>query len=134
VSLFATERVPSTVAIDGVVVTDVVSRSLGVRLSETASGYQRMWWKTAHQALKAAVGDDWRRHPYVYASTPSAYRVAHVQPADFSILTVHFAVGVAGLAELISQPGLVAFVSIDRTPVGLWVSRSNTCRDRPSRV
>jgi hypothetical protein len=37
-----------------------------------------------------------------------------VEPADFSMLTVHFTVGVAGLAGLISRPGLVAFVSIDR--------------------
>jgi hypothetical protein len=42
VTLSQTERVPSPVAIDGVVVIDVVSRSLGVRLSETASGYQRL--------------------------------------------------------------------------------------------
>jgi hypothetical protein len=41
VTLSQTEKLPAPVAIDGVVVTDVVARSLGVRLSETASGYQR---------------------------------------------------------------------------------------------
>ena len=54
-SLLQTEKLPSPIAVDGVVVTDVVARSLGVRLSETANGYQRLWWKQAHQALKAAV-------------------------------------------------------------------------------
>ena len=58
-TLFATERVPQPYAIDAVVVADVLSRTLGVRLSETASGYQKMWWKTAHTALKAAVENGW---------------------------------------------------------------------------
>jgi hypothetical protein len=95
------------------VVTDVVSRTLGVRLSERASGYERLWWKTAFQALKAAVEDGWRRHPFVWASTPSVYQVAHVEPADFSMLQVHFPVGVAALAELISRPGRYAIVVVD---------------------
>jgi hypothetical protein len=77
VSLSQTERLPSPVAIDGVVVTDIATRSLGVRLSETASGYQRLWWKTAHQQLKAAVENGWANHPFVWASTSSAYQVAH---------------------------------------------------------
>ena len=113
-SLYATEKLPQPFAIDAVVVTDVASRSLGARLSETASGYQRMWWKTAHQSLKAAVEDGWRNHPFVWASTPNADRVAHVEPADFSMLTVHFPVGVAGYAELISRPGLYAIAVVDR--------------------
>lgn len=47
-SLLQTEKLPAPIAIDGVVVADVVARTLGVRLSETASGYQRLWWKQAH--------------------------------------------------------------------------------------
>jgi hypothetical protein len=43
VSLYATEKVPQPIAIDGVVVSDVLARSLGVRLGERASGYERMW-------------------------------------------------------------------------------------------
>ena len=85
-----------------------------MRLPETASGYQQLWWRQAHQQLKAAVETGWRDHPYVYASTPSAYQVAHVQPADFSMLTVHFPVGTAGFSELISKPGLYAIVTVDR--------------------
>lgn len=113
-TLSQTEKLPAPVAIDGVVVTDVTARSLGVRLPETANGYTRLWWKTAHQQLKAAKGDGWATHPYVWASTPSAHQVAHVQPADFSMLTVHFPVGTAGFSELISRPGLYAIATVDR--------------------
>jgi hypothetical protein len=113
-SLLQTEKLPSPVAIDGVVVADVIARSLGVRLSELASGYERLWWKQAHQALKAAKESGWASHPYVYANTPSAYQVAHVQPADYSMLTVHFPVGTGGFSELISKPGLYAIAVIDR--------------------
>jgi hypothetical protein len=114
VSLYATERLRDPFALDAVVVNDPTARNLGVRLHETASGYQRMWWKQAHQQLKAAVEDGWRSHPFVWASTPGADRVAHVEPADFSTLTVHFPVGVSGYAELISRPGLRAICTVDR--------------------
>jgi hypothetical protein len=114
VSLYQTEKLPAPAALDAVVVSDITTRSLGVRLSETASGYQRLWWKTAHQQLKAAVESGWARHPFVWASTPSAYQVAYVHPADFSLLTVHFPVGTAGFSELISRPGLYAIVTVDR--------------------
>jgi hypothetical protein len=53
-------------------------------------------------------------HPYVYASAPGAYQVAHVEPADFQTLQVSFAPGVAAYAELISRPGLYAIVTVDR--------------------
>ena len=86
-----------------------------MRLPETASGYQRLWWRTAHQALRAAVESGWARHPFVWASTPTAYQVAHVQPADFAMLTVHFPVGVAGFSELISRLGLYAVATVDRS-------------------
>jgi hypothetical protein len=114
VSLSQTEKVPAPAALDGVVVSDITTRSLGVRLPETASGYQRLWWKQAHQQLKAAVEDGWSRHPYVWASTPSAYRAVHVQPADFAMLQVTFPVGTAGYSELISRPGLYAIATVDR--------------------
>lgn len=85
-SLLATEKLPQPYAIDCVVERDVTARTLGVRLPETASGYQRLWWKTAYQQLKAAVEDGWRRHPHVWASTPTAYQVVTAEPADFSML------------------------------------------------
>ena len=122
-SIYQTETLPQPIAIDGVVVSDVASRSLGVRLGERASGYQRLWWKTAHQALKAAMEDGWgsqslegwrRSDPYVWASTSTASRVAPVLPADFSMLQVTFPVGTAGFGELISKPGLYALATVDR--------------------
>lgn len=102
-SLYAREKLPQPLAVNGVVVTDVLARTLGVRLSELANGYSRMWWKTAHTALKAAAENGWSNHPFVWASIPGARQVAHVQPADFSMLSVHFPVGTAGFAELISR-------------------------------
>jgi hypothetical protein len=123
VSLFATERLPQPIAIDGVVVSDVLARSLGVRLGERASGYERMWWKTAWQALKSAMEDGWGsqsleayRHSdrHVWASTSTAYRVVPVLPADFLMLQVTFPVGTAGFSELISKPGLYAIATVDR--------------------
>ena len=123
-TLFKTEKVPEPIAIDGVVVSDVAARSLGVRVSERASGYEKLWWKTAWQALKAAMEDGWGSRslpayrssdPYVWASTSSAYRVVPVLPADFSMLQVTFPVGTAGFSELISKPGLYAIATVDRS-------------------
>jgi hypothetical protein len=114
VSLYATEKLPTPLAVDGVVVTDVLARTLGVRLSELANGYSRMWWRTAHTALKAAVENGWANHPFVWAAIPGARQVAHLQPADFLMLSVHFPVGTAGISELISRPGLAAIATIDR--------------------
>lgn len=113
-SLFATERVPQPFAVDGVVTNDLPSRSLGVRLSETASGYERLWWKQAWLQLKAAVEDGWRKHPHVRASAPGARDVAIVHPGDFQTLVVNFPPGVTAYTELISRPGLVAIVTVDR--------------------
>ena len=112
-TLLQTERLPSPTAIDDVVVTDVATRSLGVRLSELSSGYEKMWWKTAHQALRSAKESGWNSHPFVWASTPSAYQVAHVQPSDFQMLQVTFPTGTP-FGELISKPGLYAIAVIDR--------------------
>lgn len=59
-SLFATERVPQPVVMTGVVGRDLPARTLTVRLSELASGYERLHWKTAHQALRRAEETGWR--------------------------------------------------------------------------
>ena len=83
-TLYATERLRNPYALDGVVVNDLPLRSLSVRLPDTASGYQRLWWKQAWLQLRATVEDGWQNHPFVWASTPSAYQVAHVQPGGFS--------------------------------------------------
>jgi hypothetical protein len=51
VTLYATETVPSPLVLEAVVITDPSTRSVAVRLPETAGGGSRMWWKTAHTAL-----------------------------------------------------------------------------------
>jgi hypothetical protein len=113
VSLFQTETVPSPLVLEAVVITDVLARSVAVRLSENAGGYQKLWWRTAHTALKGAVENGWQNHPFVWASTPSASDVVHMQPADFLMLTAQFPVGTAGFSELVGRP-IYALVSIDR--------------------
>ena len=112
-SLFQTETVPQPLVLEAVVITDALARSLAVRLSENAGGYQKLWWKTAHTALKAAVENGWANHPFVWASTPSVSDVVHVQPADFGMLSATFPVGTAGFSELVSQP-VYALATIDR--------------------
>jgi hypothetical protein len=100
VSLFATERLPQPFAVDGVVTNDLPSRSLGVRLSETASGYERLWWKQAWLQLKAGWEDGWRNHGHVRAGAFGDREIAIVHPGDFQ--------------SLVSRPGLVAVATIDR--------------------
>ena len=82
-TLFQTETVPSPLVLEGVVITDALARSVAVRLPTTTGGGDRLWWRTAHTAMAAAVEDGWRNHPYVWASTPSVFDAVHVQPADF---------------------------------------------------
>lgn len=112
-TLFQTETVPSPLVLEGVVITDALARSAAVRLPTTTGGGDRLWWRTAHTAMAAAVEDGWRNHPYVWASTPSVFDAVHVQPADFLMLTATFPVGTAGFSELISRP-VYALVTIDR--------------------
>ena len=112
-TLFQTETIPSPLVLEGVVITDVLARSVAVRLPTTAGGGYRMWWRTAHTAMKAAVENGWANHRYVWASTPSVSDAVHMQPADFLMLSATFPIGVAGFSELISKP-VYALVSIDR--------------------
>jgi hypothetical protein len=93
VSLQTTEVLPQPFVVDAVVIADPSARSLAVRLGENASGSQKMWWRVAHTALRTAKEngwgnassyEDWRRsNPIVWANTPRADRVAHVEPAEF---------------------------------------------------
>jgi hypothetical protein len=115
VSLFATERVPQPVVVLGVVDRDLASRSLLVRPSELASGYERLHWRTGHQALRKAQEEGWRYGGSVYASAPGAFQVANVLPGDFLSLVVHFPSGVQAFSQLVGKPGLFAWVSVDRS-------------------
>ena len=114
-SLFATEKVPQPVAITGVVDRDLPSRSLSVRPSELSSGYEKLNWRTAHQALVQAQETGWRSGGMVYASAPGAFQFAHVLPGPFLSLVVHFPSGEQAFSRLIGRPNLYAFVSVDRS-------------------
>jgi hypothetical protein len=115
VSLFATEKLPQPVVITGVVDRDLPSRSLSVRPSELSSGYEKLNWRTAHQALVQAQETGWRSGGTVYASAPGAFQVAHVLPGPYLSLEVHFPSGVEAFSQLVRKPGLFAFVSVDRS-------------------
>jgi hypothetical protein len=114
-SLFATEKVPSPVVMTGVVGRDLQGRTLTVRLSELASGYERLHWKTAHRALLRAEETGWRNARTVWASAPGAYQVAPVNAAPDGTLLVHFPSGEQAFQTLIGKPGLFAYVSADRS-------------------
>jgi hypothetical protein len=114
-TLFATERVPQPVVMTGVVGRDLAGRTLTVRLSELASGYERLQWKTAHQALVQAEETGWRRGGSVWASGGGGVQVAHVLPAPDGTLTVPFPSGEQAFQNLIGKPGLFAYVSADRS-------------------
>ncbi|HEY6688335.1 MAG TPA: hypothetical protein VI094_19245 [Propionibacteriaceae bacterium] len=111
----AQERVPAPVVVDGTADIDIPSRTLAVRVSERESGYNRLWWREAHTALKAAEESGWRSHRAVYASAPGASDVAHATPGDYGMLLVRFQSGMQAFAELVGKPGLSALVSIDRS-------------------
>jgi hypothetical protein len=65
--------------------------------------------------LVKAQGNGWLTGPRtLYASAPSAERVAWALPGDFQMLLFRFPQGVAAFAELVGKPRLVARVGIDR--------------------
>ena len=88
-SLFATERVPQPIVALGVVDRDIASRTLSVRPSELASGYEKLNWRTAHTALVRAEQTGWRTGGTVWASAPGAYQIAHVTPGPYLSLVAY---------------------------------------------
>jgi hypothetical protein len=52
-SLYATEKLPQPHLARGVVENDPASRTLSVRLSDHETGYGRLLWRQAFQALAA---------------------------------------------------------------------------------
>jgi hypothetical protein len=106
-SLFATERVPQPVVVLGVVDRDLAARTLSVRPSELSSGYERLNWRTAHQALEQAEQTGWRTAQTVWASEPGAFQVAHVVAGPYPSLVAHFPSGEQAFQNLIGKPGLL---------------------------
>jgi hypothetical protein len=115
VSLYATESLPQPVVVGGVVFNDVAARTLVVRLSETASGYQSLIYQQAWQALRQAE-ESGRGGQTVWAHSPDALQVAFATPGDYGTLLFHFPTG-SGSAyqQLVSRPGLTASMGLNRS-------------------
>lgn len=112
----AAEVLPRPVAVNSVVFNDVATRTLSVRLSDQASGYTRLLWQQAWQQQRRSHEAGWPLDgtPWLYADAPGAPRVVHGLPAEGGVMAFHFPVGTAGYGKLVSKPGLVTIVTIDR--------------------
>jgi hypothetical protein len=119
VALFATERPPSPLAISAPVVADFANMVLMVRRPQDAGGHAALLWREAHAALVQAEERGWPASTsFVYGSAPGHYQFGHAAPGPNLTLLFGFAVGTPGAkvyAELVSKPGLSAFVTVDRS-------------------
>jgi hypothetical protein len=119
VALFATERLPSPLAISAPVVADFANMVLMVRRPQDAGGHAALLWREAHAALVQAEERGWPASTsFVYGSAPGHYQFGHAAPGPNLTLLFGFAVGTPGAkvyAELVSKPGLSAFVTVDRS-------------------
>ena len=114
-SLFATERVPSPMAISAAVSNEVLSRTLVVRLPETEKGYTRLLWREAFGAYSRAEESGWSGGTApLSASALGADRITYAMPGDLQTLKFHFPVGNTGYASLIAKP-VATIVTIDRS-------------------
>jgi hypothetical protein len=116
VTLYATEKLPAPLVIDGIVTNDVAARTLVVSRPENLSGYHRLQWRTAHEALVRAEQSGWSSdYRFLYAHGVGQRDIAHGLPGDGLTLLFHFPVGKDAYRELVSQPGLSAFVTVDKS-------------------
>jgi hypothetical protein len=91
------------------------TRTLVVSRPENASGYQKLAWRGGHEALVRAEQSGWRSAvPFLYAHGAGQSDIAHGLPGDNLTLLFHFPVGKDAYRELVSKPGLRAFVTFDR--------------------
>jgi hypothetical protein len=118
-ALAATTPLPSPLAVTGVVSSIMLERVLVVRISDTASGYERETWREAWRALKASEERGWRdADPTVYANTDKADKVASAAAGDAAfggLLRFTFGPDDPSYVQLVGQPGLTAFVMLDRS-------------------
>jgi hypothetical protein len=93
VSLFATEKLPSPLVIDGIVSNEYSTRTLVVLRPDQASGYQKLAWRTAHGALSMSEQSGWRGAPFLWARGAGQTEIAHGLPGDNLTLLFHFPAG-----------------------------------------
>jgi hypothetical protein len=105
---------------------DFYARTLIVSRPRDASGYQSLLWRESHQALLLADRrgatnlPPWaiNTFPTVWASTDGSYQFAFATPGDGLTLRFTFNPGTPAskiYGELVSKPGLYAFVTVDRS-------------------
>ena len=71
---------------------------------QTLSGYQKLWWRTAHEALVKAEQNGWPSAgaPFVYAHGVGQTDIAYGVPGDNLTLKFHFPVGEDAYRELVT--------------------------------
>src|SRR5687767_405059 len=115
----ATTTLPSPLTITAPVTVDFANMALIVRRPDGAGGYDKLLWRESHQALARAEEAGWPRSTsFVYGSAPGHYQFGHAAPGPNLTLLFAFAVGTPAAkvyAELVSRPGLHAFVTADRS-------------------
>jgi hypothetical protein len=116
VSLFATEKLPSPMAMTGIVSIDNWQRNLVVSRPDTLGGYEKLSWRVAHEALVRAEKVGWSSDvPTVWAHGAGETDIAWGLPGDKLTLLFHFPAGKEVYTKLVSQPGLTCFVMVDRS-------------------
>jgi hypothetical protein len=119
VTLYATERLPQPLAISAPVTVDFANMTLMVGRPQDVGGHAALLWREAHSSLANAAELGWPASTaFVYGSAPGHYQFGHATPGPNLTLLFGFTVGTPGAkvyAELVSKPGLSAFVTVDKS-------------------
>jgi hypothetical protein len=115
----ATTPLPQPLAISAPVTVDFANMTLTVRRPENVGGHAALLWREAHAALVKAEELGWPTGTrMVWGSAPGAFQFTHAIPGPDLTLQFTFLVGSPAAkvyAELVSRPGLSAFVTADRS-------------------
>jgi hypothetical protein len=109
--------VPEPMGITAVASVNIGERSISVRCSDLASGYEKLSWRTAFRHLQSAEQLGWSNHGTVWASTPTKFQAAYATPgnSDFGgTLRFTFAKGETAFWDLISKP-VACTIFVDRS-------------------
>ena len=135
VTLYATERLPQPLAVTAPVTVDFANMALVVRRPDAAGGSEKLLWREAHQALVQAEESGWPSSTrFVWGSAPGNYQFAHAASGPNLTLLFAFAVGTTGAQVYAAGRVCMRLSRLTSRLAIFWVSRSNTGRDRPSRV
>jgi hypothetical protein len=103
-------------AMTGIVTIDNLRRNLVVSRPDTLGGYEKLSWRTAHEALVRAEKVGWSSDvPSLWAHTAESRNIAFGVPGENLTLSFHFPAGKEVYTKLVSRPGLTCFVTVDRS-------------------